>query len=68
MHDYPILKTGLVRLSEIFASKDPIPVVKSTCWEGVKNDRFTRSFKLEPSTTISRVEKIHALFEDQTHG
>lgn len=55
--------TGLVRLSQILAPNGPIPVSKSTWWQGVKNGRFPKPLKLGPRTTVWRVEDIRALFE-----
>lgn len=62
-HDFP--QTGLVRLSAILAPSGPIPVSKSTWWQGVKDGRFPRPLKLGPRTTVWRVEEIRALFEGQ---
>ncbi|WP_417279341.1 helix-turn-helix transcriptional regulator [Celeribacter sp.] len=59
--DFP--KTGFVRLSHILAPKGPIPVSKSTWWQGVKDGRFPQPQKLGPRTTVWRVEDIRALFE-----
>ena len=62
--DYPNFpKTGFVRLSQILAPAGPIPVSKSTWWQGVKDGRFPVSRKLGPRTTVWRVEDIRALFE-----
>ncbi|MCA0271760.1 MAG: AlpA family phage regulatory protein [Proteobacteria bacterium] len=59
--DFP--QTGLVRLSAILAPSGPIPVSKSTWWQGVKDGRFPRPLKLGPRTTVWRAEEIRALFE-----
>ena len=56
-------KTGLVRLSQILAPNGPIPVSKSTWWEGVKDGRFPKSQKLGPRTTVWKAEDVRALFE-----
>ncbi|MFK5980588.1 MAG: AlpA family phage regulatory protein [Rhizobiaceae bacterium] len=62
--DYPDFpKTGFVRLSQILAPRGPIPVSKSTWWQGVKDGHFPKSQKLGPRTTVWRVEDIRALFE-----
>lgn len=55
--------TGLVRLSQILAPNGPIPVSKSTWWQGVRDGRFPKPLKLGPRTTVWRVEEIRALFE-----
>lgn len=59
--DFP--KTGFARLSQILAPVGPIPVSKSTWWQGVKDGRFPQPKKLGPRTTVWRVEEIRALFE-----
>ena len=61
--DFP--NTGLVRLSSILAPTGPIPVCKSAWWQGVKDGRFPKPFKLGPRTTVWRVEDIRALFENK---
>lgn len=60
--------TGLVRLSQILAPKGPIPVSKSTWWQGVKDGRFPQPMKLGPRTTVWRVEDIRDLFEGGHDG
>lgn len=59
--DFP--KTGFVRLSQILAPNGPIPVAKSTWWQGVKDGRFPQSHKLGPRTTVWKATDIRALFE-----
>lgn len=54
-------KTGFVRLTSILAPQGPIPVSKSTWWEGVKQGRYPRPVKLGPRITAWRVEDIRAL-------
>ena len=56
-------KTGFVRISAIIAPDGPIPVSKSTWWQGVRDDRFPAPVKLGPKTTVWRVEDILALIE-----
>ena len=58
-------RTGLVRLSSILAPDGPIPVSKSTWWQGVRDGRFPKPLKLGPRTTVWKAEDIRALFEDQ---
>ncbi len=60
--------TGFVRLSSILAPNGPIPVFKSTWWQGVKDGRFPKPQKLGPRTTIWKAEEIRALFEGATYG
>jgi len=60
--------TGFVRLSHILAPKGPIPVSKSTWWQGVKDGRFPKPQKLGPRTTVWRAEDIRALYEVKANG
>lgn len=55
--------TGLVRLNRILAPEGPIPVSKSTWWQGVKDGRYPQPIKLGPRTTAWRAEDIRALYE-----
>ena len=64
--DFP--KTGLVRLSQILAPRGPIPVSRSSWWQGVKEGRFPQPQKLGPRTTVWKVEDIRALFEGCADG
>ena len=67
--DYPPFpQTGLVRLSQILAPRGPIPVSKSTWWQGVKDGRFPPATKLGPGTTVWKAEDIRALFEVSDNG
>ena len=61
-------ETGFVRLSQILAPAGPIPVAKSTWWQGVKDGRFPKPQKLGPRTTVWKVEDIRALFEGDENG
>jgi prophage regulatory protein len=56
-------ETGFVRLPAILAPAGPIPVSKSTWWQGVKDGRYPKPVKLGPKTTAWRVEDIRALIE-----
>lgn len=60
--------TGFVRLSCILAPNGPIPVSKSTWWQGVKEGRFPKPQKLGPRTTVWKAEDIRALFDGQRNG
>lgn len=64
--DFP--RTGFVRLSSILAPAGPIPVSRSTWWQGVKDGRFPKPQKLGPRTTVWKAEKIRALYEGETNG
>ena len=59
----PLPETGFVRLPAIIGPKGPIPVGRSTWWEGVKSGRFPQPVKLGPRITAWRVEDIRALIE-----
>ena len=67
--DYPNFpKTGFGRLSHILAPNGPIPVSKSTWWQGIKDGRFPKPQKLGPRTTVWLAKNIRALFEDSDDG
>jgi predicted DNA-binding transcriptional regulator AlpA len=61
-------QTGFVRLSQILSPTGPIPVSKSTWWQGVKQGRFPQAQKLGPRTTVWKAEDIRALFEGGSNG
>jgi predicted DNA-binding transcriptional regulator AlpA len=52
-----------VRIKSILAPVGPIPVSKSTWWDGVKAGRFPAPLKLGKGTTVWRAEDIWALVE-----
>jgi prophage regulatory protein len=54
-------ETGFVRLSDIIGSGRPLPISKSSWWEGVRQGRFPQPVKLGPRTTVWRVEDIREL-------
>jgi predicted DNA-binding transcriptional regulator AlpA len=56
-------QTGFLRLRAILAPTGPIPVSKSTWWQGVKDGRFPRPIKLGKRVTVWRVEDIRRLIE-----
>ena len=56
-------KAGFVRLRTILAPRGPIPVGKSTWWQGVRDGRFPTPVKLGPKTTAWRVEDIRDLID-----
>ncbi|MEO9863548.1 MAG: AlpA family phage regulatory protein [Yoonia sp.] len=64
--EFPL--TGFVRLSQILAPSGPIPVSKSTWWQGVKEGRFPQPQKLGPRTTVWKAEDVRALFEGEANG
>jgi predicted DNA-binding transcriptional regulator AlpA len=60
----PVLpETGLLRLSSILTPDGPIPVGKSTWWDGVRSGRYPKPLKLGPRITVWRAEDIRALVE-----
>jgi prophage regulatory protein len=54
-------ESGFVRLKAIIGPAGPIPVSKSTWWEGVKTGRFPKPIKIGPAITAWRVEDIRDL-------
>lgn len=63
MYDDEFPKTGFVRIKQIIAPWGPIPVSKSTWWQGIKEGRFPKAHKLGPGVTVWRAEDIRALYE-----
>lgn len=59
----PFPTTGFVRLASVLAPAGPIPVSRSTWWEGVRTGRFPKPLKLGPRVTVWRAEDILALIE-----
>jgi prophage regulatory protein len=68
LHNPLFPRTGFVRLSSILAPNGPIPVSKSTWWQGVKAGRFPKPQKLGPRTTVWKAEDIRALFDGSVDG
>jgi hypothetical protein len=62
LHDRQI--AGFRRLKHIIAPDGPIPVSKSTWWEGVKTGRFPKPVKLGPRITAWKDEDIRRLVEE----
>lgn len=54
---------GFVRLKFIIAPLGPIPVSKSTWWQGIREGRFPQPVKLGPKTTVWRVVDIRDLIK-----
>ena len=54
---------GFVRLKGVLAPHGPIPVSKSSWWEGVRAGRFPQPVKLGPRTTVWRRRDILDLIE-----
>lgn len=52
---------GFMRLSSIIAPNGPIPVGKSTWWQGCRTGKFPRPIKLSPRVTAWRIADIEAL-------
>ncbi len=63
MHRPVLPQIGFVRLAAILPPAGPIPVSRSSWWEGVRNGRYPQPVKLGPRTTAWRVEDIRALIE-----
>jgi predicted DNA-binding transcriptional regulator AlpA len=61
MHRPVLLQIGFVRLTAILSPAGPIPVSRSSWWDGVRNGRYPQPVKLGPRTTAWRVEDIRAL-------
>jgi len=63
MSNQPLPATGFLRLHAILSPAGPIPVSKSTWWQGVKDGRFPKPVKLGKRVTVWRVEDIRRLIE-----
>lgn len=57
-----------LRLPEIIAPNGPIPVGKSTWWEGVRNGRFPKPVKFGPRITVWKRDDIDALVKSILNG
>ncbi|MDN3570166.1 AlpA family phage regulatory protein [Methylobacterium longum] len=55
--------TGFVRLANILAPRGPLPISKSSWWEGVRTGRYPQPIKLGPRITAWRCEDIRTLLE-----
>lgn len=62
-NQYELPQTGFLRLRAILAPAGPIPVSKSTWWQGIKDGRFPKPIKLGKRVTVWRVEDIRRLIE-----
>ncbi len=62
-NEIPFPLTGMLRLRSILSPHGPIPVSKSTWWEGVKTGRYPQPVKLGPRITAWRAADINALIE-----
>lgn len=60
-NESPLPQIGFIRLRAILAPTGPIPVSKSTWWQGVKDGRFPKPLKLGRRVTVWRVEDIRSL-------
>lgn len=56
-------RTGYVRLADILAPAGPLPIGRSTWWQGVRDGRYPKPVKLGPRITAWRVEDIRALMD-----
>lgn len=68
MTEQTVGQKKLLRVTDIIAPNGPIPVGKSTWWEGVKNGLFPQPIKLGPRITVWRLEDIEALLNHGTEA
>lgn len=61
-------RTGFVRLRDILSPPGPIPVSKSTWWQGIRDGRFPKPLKLGKRVTVWRAEDILRLIEQGVPG
>lgn len=55
--------SGFVRLANILAPKGPLPISKSSWWDGVREQRYPQPVKLGPRITAWRCEDIRDLMQ-----
>ena len=61
---FPGLPTeGFVRLKGVIAPNGPIPVSRSTWWQGVRDGKFPKPIKLDRNITVWSVHDIRALID-----
>ena len=63
MNEFNLPQTGFLRVKQIIGASGPIPVSRSTWWEGVKNGKFPKPVKISENITAWRVEDIRSLIE-----
>lgn len=61
LREFP--REGLVRLNEIIRPHGPLPISKSSWWNGVRTGRYPPAIRLGPRTTCWDAAKIRALFD-----
>ena len=61
-------ETGFLRLRQIIGPSGPIPVSKTTWWEGVRRGRFPPPIKITAGVTAWRRSDIDALVEHLSRG
>ncbi|RLQ89271.1 helix-turn-helix transcriptional regulator [Notoacmeibacter ruber] len=58
-----VFNDGFVRLSSILGPDGPIPISRSSWWQGVRDGRFPAPLKIGPRTTVWRVSEVSALID-----
>jgi predicted DNA-binding transcriptional regulator AlpA len=48
----------LLRITDVLAPIGPVPVSRSTWWEGVRTGRYPKPIKLGPKITVWRSDEI----------
>lgn len=61
--DTTLLNCTYVRLSQIIHPRGPLPISKSSWWEGVRARRYPQPIKLGKRITAWRASDIYALIE-----
>jgi len=59
--DTPFPNSGYVRLKQILRPDGPVPVSRSSWWDGVRSGRYPRPVKLGPRITAWAAQVILAL-------
>jgi len=63
MSEKHLPSTGFVRLAALLAPGGPLPISKSSWWQGVRSGRYPAPVKLGPRITAWRVEDVRQLME-----
>ncbi|NDV24430.1 AlpA family transcriptional regulator [Desulfovibrio sp. JC022] len=57
----PFPEAGFLRLEQVLQF---IPLSRSAWWQGVKDERFPKPYKLTPKSTAWKAEDIRALIDE----
>ena len=61
--DFPFIECAYLRLNQIIHPRGPLPISRSSWWEGVRAQRYPQPIKLGKRITAWRASDIRALIE-----